>query len=203
MATAAAGTHRIAQRSGLAIAILVFVDPSTIAGSGSGTPNENTTLANVYQELRRLAAFQLSRERRNHTLQATALVHEAYLRLTEQNSPWSDRVHFIAQASLMMRRVLVDYARAHLRDKRGGGWEKVSLSEAAELRNGRTVEVLDLDCALGELAKVDARKAKLVELRYFGGLTMEESAQALGTSLATAERDWKFSRAFLLRELGG
>ena len=170
---------------------------------GSGTTDENTALADVYDELRRLAAFHLSNERRNHTLQATALVHEAYLRLAQQNSQWADRVHFIAQASMMMRRVLVDYARNHLRDKRGGGLEKVSLSEAAELGDGRTVEVLDLDCALEQLAKVDARKAKLVELRYFGGLTMDEAAQVLGTSLATAERDWKFSRAFLLRELGG
>jgi RNA polymerase sigma factor (TIGR02999 family) len=156
----------------------------------------------VYDELRRLAAYHLNRERPDHTLQATALVHEAYLRLAEQN-PQSDRVQFIAQASLMMRRVLVDYARAHLRDKRGGGLRKVSLSEAAGLGDGRTVEVLDLDAALEHLAKVDERKASLVELRYFGGLTMEESAQVLGMSLATAERDWKFSRAFLLRELGG
>ena len=104
---------------------------------------------------------------------------------------------------MMMRRVLVDYARNQLRDKRGGGMARVSLSEAAELAAGRTVEVLDLDCALEQLAKVDARKAKLVELRYFGGLTTEECAQVLGTSLATAERDWKFSRAFLLRQLVG
>jgi RNA polymerase sigma factor (TIGR02999 family) len=149
-----------------------------------------------------LAAFHLNRERSDHTLQATALVHEAYLRLAEQHSTGSDRVQFIAQASLMMRRVLVDYARAHLRDKRGGSLQKVSLSEAAELGDGRTVEVLDLDDALRQLAKVDERKSRLVELRYFGGLTMEESAKVLGTSLATAERDWKFSRAFLLRELG-
>ena len=171
--------------------------------SGSGPPVDDSALASVYDELRRLAAFHLSGERRNHTLQATALVHEAYLRLAGQNAPWNDRVHFIAQASMMMRRVLVDYARAHHREKRGDGVEMLSLSEAAELTNGRTVEVLDLDRALERLAKVDARKAKMVELRYFGGLTTEESAQVLGTSLATAERDWKFSRAFLLRELSG
>ena len=157
----------------------------------------------MYQELRRLAAYHLNRERPNHTLQATALVHEAYLRLAPQNPDLGDRVQFIAGASLMMRRVLVDHARSHVREKRGGGLERVSLSEASELRSGRTVEVLDLDGALAELAKVDPRKAKLVELRYFGGLTMEESARVLGTSLATAERDWKFSRAFLLRELEG
>ena len=169
----------------------------------SDTTDQNTALVDVYDELRRLAAFHLNKERPNHTLQATALVHEAYLRLAQQHPQWNDRVHFIAQASMMMRRVLVDYAKAHLREKRGGGQEMLSLSEAAELREGRAVEVLDLDRALDRLAKVDLRKAKMVELRYFGGLTTEESAQVLGTSLATAERDWKFSRAFLLRELGG
>jgi RNA polymerase sigma-70 factor (ECF subfamily) len=165
--------------------------------------DESSSLSIVYQELRRLAAYHLNRERPNHTLQATALVHEAYLRLAQQNPDMGDRVQFIAQASMMMRRVLVDYARARLREKRGGGMERISLSEAAELGSGRTVELLDLDGALAELAKADPRKAKLVELRYFGGLNMEESAQVLGISLATAERDWKFSRAFLLRELDG
>jgi RNA polymerase sigma factor (TIGR02999 family) len=106
-------------------------------------------------------------------------------------------------ASEMMRRVLVDYAREHLREKRGGGLEKLSLSEAAELVGGRDVELLDLDRALGRLAEIDPRKAKLVELRYFGGLTTEEAAESIGISVATAERDWKFSRAFLIRELGG
>ena len=176
--------------------------PSSSAAALGGTADENALLS-VYQELRRLAAYHLNQERRNHTLQATALVHEAYLRLAQQNPQWHDRVHFIAQASLMMRRVLVDHARAHLRDKRGGGLEKLSLSEAAGLAGGLTVEVLDLDQALGRLVQVDPRKAKLVELRYFGGLTVEECAQVLGISVATAERDWKLARAFLLRELGG
>jgi RNA polymerase sigma factor (TIGR02999 family) len=179
------------------------VNPPASGLSSRATPDQDAALSSIYDELRRLAAFHLNRERPNHTLQATALVHEAYLRLAEQYSPWCDRVHFIAQASLMMRRVLVDYAKAHLRDKRGGGWEKVTLSEAAELQDGRAVEVLDLDHALERLAEADPRKAKLVELRYFGGLTMEEAAQVLSTSLATVERDWKFARAFLLRELGG
>ncbi len=174
------------------------------APGANGAPADlDQTLAGVYDELRRLAAFHLNQERPNHTLQATALVHEAYLRLAQQHASWNDRVHFIAQASVMMRRVLVDHARTHLREKRFGGLHQVSLSEAAEIGGGQPVEILDLDRAVGELAKVDPRKAKLVELRYFGGLTMEESAQVTGTSLATAERDWKFSRAFLLRELGG
>lgn len=167
-------------------------------------PADTDSLLNaVYEELRRLAAYHLTRERPEHSLQATALVHEAYLRLAGQdNSQWQDRTQFVAVASQMMRRVLVDHARSRLREKRGGGLEKISLSEASELAGGREVEVLDLDGALGHLAEVDARKAKLVELRYFGGLTMEEAAKVLGTSLATAERDWKFSRAFLIRELG-
>jgi len=170
----------------------------------SGSGETDTLLDSVYDELRRLAAYQLNRERPNHTLQATALVHEAYLRLAVQDkSKWSGRVHFISMASEMMRRVLVDYAREHLREKRGGGLEKLSLSEAAELVGGRSVELLDLDRALGRLAEIDPRKAKLVELRYFGGLTTEEAAESIGISVATAERDWKFSRAFLIRELGG
>lgn len=170
------------------------------SGGGGDT---DTLLHSVYDELRRLAAYQLNRERPDHTLQATALVHEAYLRLAAQDkSKWSGRVHFISMASQMMRRVLVDYAREHLREKRGGGLENLSLSEAAELVGGRSVELLDLDRALGRLAEVDPRKAKLVELRYFGGLTTEEAAESIGISVATAERDWKFSRAFLIRELG-
>ncbi len=160
-------------------------------------------LTTVYDELRRLAAYQLSGEQRGHTLQATALVHEAYLRLAGQNTgQWQDKRQFIAIASEMMRRVLVDHARARLRTKRGSGMANVSLSEAAELVDGRDVKVLDLDRALSRLAEVDPRKARLVELRYFGGLTMEESAEVLGASIPTLERDWRFSRAFLRRELG-
>ena len=160
-------------------------------------------LAAAYDELRRLAAYQLSAEQRGHTLQATALVHEAYLRLAGQSgSQWQDRHHFIAVASEMMRRVLVDHARARLRIKRGSGVANVSLSEAAELVDGRDVEVLDLDRALTRLAELDPRKARLVELRYFGGLTMDEAAEVMGTSSATLERDWRFARAFLRRELG-
>ena len=163
----------------------------------------DSVLNTVYDELRRLAAYHLGHERRGHSLQATALVHEAYLRLAGQDhSLWRDRTQFIALASQMMRRVLVDHARARLRDKRGGGLQKISLSEAAELADGRDVEILDLDCVLGRLSDIDPRKARLVELRYFGGLTMDEAAETLGISLATAERDWKFSRAFLIRELG-
>jgi RNA polymerase sigma-70 factor (ECF subfamily) len=162
-----------------------------------------TLLASVYEELRRLAAYQLSGEQRFHTLQATALVHEAYLRLAGQSGGhWQDRRHFIAIASEMMRRVLVDHARARQRLKRGSGMSNVSLSEAMELADGREVEVLDLDRALTRLAEVDARKARLVELRYFGGLTMDECAEVLGSSSATLERDWRFSRAFLRNELG-
>jgi RNA polymerase sigma factor (TIGR02999 family) len=160
-------------------------------------------LASVYDELRRLAAYHLSSERRGHTLQATALVHEAYMRLAGQSGgQWQDRLHFIRVASEMMRRVLVDHARSHLRNKRGGGVAHVSLSESMGLVDGREVEVLDLDRALNRLAEADPRKARLVELRYFGGLTMEECAEVLSVSSATLERDWRFSRAFLRREIG-
>jgi RNA polymerase sigma factor (TIGR02999 family) len=160
-------------------------------------------LASVYEDLRRMAAHQLAREQGGHTLQATALVHEAWIRLAGQaGENWENRTQFIAVAAEMMRRVLVDHARARLRVKRGSGAVKVSLSEAMELSNGREVEVLDLDRALHRLAQVDPRKAKLVELRYFGGLTVEEAAVAAGSSPATAERDWRFARAFLQRELG-
>src|ERR1035441_3681792 len=139
----------------------------------------DSILNGVYDELRRLAAYHLRQERPDHSLQATALVHEAYLRLSVQDqSQWRDRTQFVAVASQMMRRVLVDHARARVREKRGGGLWKVSLSEAAELADGRDVEVLDLDAALVRLADIDERKAKLVELRYFGGLTMEEAASA-------------------------
>src|ERR1022692_1765839 len=125
-----------------------------VNGELGGSGDTDTLLHSVYDELRRLAAYQLNRERPNHTLQATALVHEAYLRLAAQEkSKWSGRVHFISMASEMMRRVLVDYAREHLREKRGGGLEKLSLSEAAELVGGRDVELLDLDRALGRLAE--------------------------------------------------
>ncbi len=161
-----------------------------------------TSLNSVYNELRRLASYQLRAERRGHTLQATALVHEAYLRLAgQEGGQWQDKRHFIAVAAEMMRRVLVDHARARQRVKRGSGLANVSLSEAVELADGRNVEVLDLDRALIRLAEVDPRKARLVELRYFGGLTMEESAELLGASVPTLERDWRFSRAFLRREL--
>lgn len=164
----------------------------------------DSLLASVYNELRRLAAYHLKGEQRGHSLQATALVHEAYMRLAGQNGgEWQNRTQFIAVASEMMRRVLVDHARARLSEKRGSGTPSVSLSEAMELTDGRDVEVLDLDRALGRLAEVDPRKAKLVELRYFGGLTIEEAAEVLGASTATMEREWRFSRAFLRRELGG
>ncbi len=162
-----------------------------------------SALNTVYDELRRLAAYHLGNERGGISLQATALVHEAYLRLAgQENSHWQNRSQFISVASQMMRRVLVDHARARLREKRGSGLAEVSLSEAAEI-TGRDVEVLDLDVALERLARIDGRKSRLVELRYFGGLTTEEAAEELGISIATAERDWRFSRAFLIRELSG
>jgi RNA polymerase sigma factor (TIGR02999 family) len=160
--------------------------------------------ATVYGELRRIAAAHLKREPSGHTLQPTALVHEVYMRLLGQDANrWNDRSHFLAIASKMMRRVLVDHARMRLRDKRGGGLVQVTLSAAENEGTSWHAEVLDVDRALTRLAEMDESKARLVELRYFGGLTMEEAATALQLSLSTAERNWRLSRAFLVRELMG
>jgi RNA polymerase sigma factor (TIGR02999 family) len=160
--------------------------------------------ATVYGELRRIAARHLLREQPGHTLQPTALVHEAYLRLVGQDADrWNDRAHFVAIASHMMRRVLVDHARTRLRDKRGGGATAVTLSAAENEGAVWQAEILDVDRALTHLAEMDETKARLVELRFFGGLTMEESAASMNLSLSTAERHWRVARAFLVRELTG
>ena len=160
----------------------------------------------VYDELRRLAANYLRHERPGQTLQATALVHEAFLRLSkDKNQPWKNRTHFLAIAALSMRQILVQRARARNADKRGGGAEKIALDESAmsarspEASEG--IDVLQLDAALEKLAALDAQQAKIVELRYFGGLTVEETAEALDISPATVKRHWTLARAFLKREL--
>ncbi len=157
----------------------------------------------VYNELHRRAASYLRRERMNHTLQATALVNEAYLKLAAQNRvEWKNRDHFFAVAAQAMRRILVDHARARHRQRRGGAAEALPLEEAllaaAEENN---VDILALDEALTRLAKVDKRQEKLVELRYFSGLSLEDSARMLGISKATAARDWDFAKAWLYREM--
>lgn len=156
----------------------------------------------VYEELHRLAVSHLRRERRDHTLQPTALVHEAYIKLVAQrNADWQSRNHFFAVASKLMRRILVDYARRHLREKRGGGQAKVSLDEAPIVSPDRPNRMLAIDESLSRLEKLDARQARIVELRYFGGLTIEEAAQVLGVSPTTVRREWTSAKAWLYGEL--
>ena len=158
----------------------------------------------VYQELRRRAAGQLRRERRGQTLQPTALVHEAYMRLVDQRRvQWQNRGQFFGVACQMMRRILVDRARAHRMAKRSGQWARVTLDEGARATPPISVDALDLDAALTRLTAFDPRKSQLAELRFFGGLSLEDAAKAVGISMATAERDWQAARAWLLKELRG
>ncbi len=156
----------------------------------------------VYEELRRMANRYLRNERRNHTLQTSALVHEAYLRLVDhENIAWQNRAHFFGVAAQAMRRILVDHARTRNYEKRGGAMRHVSLDEAASMVEERASELIALDEALRELAKIDPRKSRVVELRYFGGLSVEETAEALGVSAVTIMRDWNTAKAWLLREI--
>ncbi|MGH9832237.1 MAG: sigma-70 family RNA polymerase sigma factor [Blastocatellia bacterium] len=156
----------------------------------------------VYSELHRLAHRYLGRERKGHTLQTTALVHEAYLRLIDQKEVrWQNRAHFFAIAAQMMRRILVDYARSRNVAKRGGGAQQVSLDEAMEVSDERAADVIALDEALKSLSDLDQRKGRIIELRFFGGLSIEETAEALGVSPGTVMRDWTFAKAWLQREI--
>jgi RNA polymerase sigma factor (TIGR02999 family) len=156
----------------------------------------------VYGDLRRRAAAYLRRERRGDTLQPSALVHEAYLRLVDQRRMvWQNRAQFFGVAAQMMRRILVDRARARKMAKRSGQWARVTFHDAARATPPVNVDVLDLDAALTRLASFDPRKCRLAELRFFGGLTLEEAGETLGISLATAERDWRAARAWLFKEL--
>ncbi len=156
----------------------------------------------VYDELRRLAASYLRRERSDHTLQPTALVHEAYMRLVDQSRvQWQNRAHFYSIAAQMMRRILIDHARAHASDKRGGHERRLSLDEAAILPQERAADLIALDDALKQLAATDERKSRVVELRFFGGLSVKETAEVLGVHPATVERDWTVAKAWLYREL--
>jgi RNA polymerase sigma factor (TIGR02999 family) len=161
-------------------------------------------VALVYADLRRRAAAQLRRERRGVSLQPTALVNEAYLRLVDQRRVmWQNRGQFFGVACQMMRRILVDHARAHRMAKRSGQWARVTLDDRLKAAAPIDVEVLDLDAALTRLAEFDPRKSQLAELRFFGGLSLQEAGEALGISMATAERDWQAARAWLLKELRG
>jgi RNA polymerase sigma factor (TIGR02999 family) len=152
----------------------------------------------VYNELRRLARGYMRRERSDHTLQATALVHEAYLKLVNQDSVnWQSRSHFFGIAANVMRRILIDHARGHLRQKRGGHEQIVPLDEALVFSPGQSAELVRLDEGLHRLEKLDPRQSKIVELRFFGGLSVEETAQFLGISPKTVKRDWSVAKAWL------
>jgi RNA polymerase sigma factor (TIGR02999 family) len=158
----------------------------------------------VYEELRRRARAYLRREQVGHTLQPTALVHEAYLRLIEQDrTAWKNRAQFYGVAAQMMRRILVDHARARKMPKRSGHWARVSLADFVALRQPNEVDVLDLHAALDELAAFDARKSQVAELRFFGGLSLEETSHVLNISIATVEREWQAARAWLYSRLKG
>jgi RNA polymerase sigma factor (TIGR02999 family) len=158
----------------------------------------------VEVELRRVARAYMARERREHTLQPTALVNEAFLRITDaKRIRWQDRAHFLGIAARLMRRVLVDHARARGSGKRGGAVQKVSLDEALLLAPEPAVDVLALDRALEALAAVDARKGRVIELRFFGGLSVEETAEVLHVSTDTVKRDWSMAKLWLLHELNG
>jgi len=157
----------------------------------------------VYDELRRLAGHYLNRERAGHSLQATALVNEAYLRLVDyKRMHWENRAHFFAVSAQLMRRILVDHARRH-NLKRGGDVEHVALEDSAVVGGGRPENLVVLDDAMQALARIDSRKAQVVELRFFGGLSVEETAEVLKVSPVTVMRDWSTARAWLYREMSG
>ncbi|MGC1786618.1 MAG: sigma-70 family RNA polymerase sigma factor [Terriglobales bacterium] len=156
----------------------------------------------VYDELRRLAGSYMRHERSNHTLQATALVHEAYLKLVKQRSiDWQSQAHFFGVAAQVMRRILLDHARGHLREKRGRGERTVPIEEALVFAPEQSLELVKLDQALERLTKLDPRQGKIVELRFFGGLTVEQTAELLGISPKTVKREWSMAKAWLHGDL--
>ena len=156
----------------------------------------------VYNELHRLAHRYMDRERGEHTLQSTALVHEAYERLINlKNVSWQNRAHFFAVSAQLMRRILVDYARSRRYDKRGGEWRHVPLNEAVAVFRDRRTDIVELDDALRALADIDPRKSRVVEMRFFGGLSVKETAEVLHVSPETVLRDWRLAKVWLLRQL--
>lgn len=158
----------------------------------------------VHQELRRLARLQLRGERNNHTLQTTALVNEAFIRLVDlRRIRWQDRAHFLSLSARLMRRILVDHARSRNYQKRGGGAVNVTLDDVLVASPERGADLVALDDALESLARVDPRKSQVVELRFFGGLSVEETAEALKVSPETVFRDWRLAKVWLLREVSG
>jgi RNA polymerase sigma factor (TIGR02999 family) len=188
------------------------MDPSSkvtatraLTAASRGDPRASAQLMPlVYDELRALAAAYLRRERPDHTLQPTALVHEAFLRLIDQPyAEYNGRTHFFAVAAAVVRRVLVDSARADKAAKRGGGWHRLTLEQAPESLSPRELDVLALEEALAELAELDERQCRVVELRFFGGLRVEDTAQVLGVSTRTVEEEWRMARAWLRLRLKG
>ena len=162
----------------------------------------NRLMPLVYEELSSLAHQYLQRERPDHTLQATGLVHEAYLRLVDQSTmSWQNRAHFFGVAAQIMRRILVDYARAHRAEKRGGGWDKLVFDEALAPAAERSIDLVALDDALKDLLTFDPRQSQIVELRFFGGLTIEEVGEVLDVSPRTVKREWRMAKAWLRREI--
>lgn len=163
----------------------------------------NQILPHIYDELRRLAGSYLRRERSNHTLQPTALVHEAYMKLIDQKRvKWQNRAHFFGIAAQVMRRILLDHARKHQADKRGGEAEKLPIEEEILIvSHDKSSELIALDDALQSLASMDEQKARIVELRYFGGLSIEETAEVMGVSVPTINRQWRMAKAWLYSQV--
>jgi RNA polymerase sigma-70 factor (ECF subfamily) len=170
--------------------------------SGGNQDAYERLLPLVYEELRRLASSYFRRERGDHTLQPTALVHEAYMKMVDQRViRWESRGHFLGVAATLMRRILLDYARSHDAQKRGGAQQKVLLEDGMALTEQRAVEMIALDGALTRLAEIDPEQSRIVELRFFGGLSVEETAEILGMSTATVKRYWNSAKAWLYREI--
>lgn len=173
-----------------------------IAWNSGDTAALDDVIHAVYKELRRMAGRYLRLEHPGHTLQPTALVHEAYLRLIDQTQvSWQNRAHFFAVAAQMMRRILVDHARTKQRDKRGGSARTLSLDEVLDVVKGREADLVALDEALESLTGIDPRKGRVVEMRFFGGLSVDETAEVLAVSPQTVMRDWKLAKAWLYKEL--
>jgi RNA polymerase sigma factor (TIGR02999 family) len=185
------------------------VDPKTITEALNGLARGDEAALDllvpvVYREMKRLAASHLRNERPGHTLQPTALAHEAYLRLVgRENIQWQNRAHFLGVTARVMRDILVDHARRRKAQKRGGGNPLTVFDEALAVAGDRPIAFDDLDQALVDLARLSERQARVVELRYFGGLTIEETGEVLGVSVVTVKRDWATARAWLYRELSG
>lgn len=193
----------------MAATIRLMADPAPVtallrAWSGGDEAALGQLLPLIEAELRRLARAYMARERKGHTLQATALVNEAFLRLVDaQQVQWQDRAHFLGISARLMRRVLVDHARTRDMQKRGGGAYKVPLDENMAITPAADLNLLVLDRALEALAAIDERKCRVIEMRFFGGMTVEETATALRVSTDTVKRDWRLAKLWLLREIDG